>query len=121
MKILVDMNLPPVWVAEFAANGIDAVHWSDVGDPRAPDTQVMAYAREHGCVVFTHDLDFGVLLALTRASGPSVLQLRAQNVLPEDVREVVLDVLRNYGTALDTGALISVDMVSARVRILPLV
>lgn len=34
----------------------------------------MAYARANGLVVFTHDLDFGVLLALTRGAGPSVLQ-----------------------------------------------
>jgi len=27
----------------------------------------MRYAREHGYVAFTHDLDFGTLLALTRA------------------------------------------------------
>jgi predicted nuclease of predicted toxin-antitoxin system len=32
MKLVVDMNLPPRWVAFLAANGIEAVHWSDVGD-----------------------------------------------------------------------------------------
>ena len=31
----------------------------------------MAWAREHGFVVFTHDLDFGHLLALTHAAGMS--------------------------------------------------
>jgi hypothetical protein len=40
----------------------------------------MQYGREHGYVVFTHDLDFGALLALTRARGPSVLQVRTQSV-----------------------------------------
>lgn len=43
---------------------------------------VMGWARENGHVVFTHDLDFGTLLALTRASGPSVVQVRAHDVLP---------------------------------------
>jgi len=33
----------------------------------------MSYAQDHGYVVFTHDLDFGTLLALTRARGPSVV------------------------------------------------
>jgi predicted nuclease of predicted toxin-antitoxin system len=43
----------------------------------------MAWARENGHVVLTHDLDFGTLLALTRANGPSVVQVRAQDVLPQ--------------------------------------
>jgi len=47
----------------------------------------MAWAREHVHVVFTHDLDFGTLLALTRASGPSVIQVGSQDVLPEHLEQ----------------------------------
>jgi hypothetical protein len=61
--------------------GIDARHWSEVGDLRAPDAEIMQWARQHGCVVFTNDLDYSALLAATRASGPSVLQVRTQDVL----------------------------------------
>ena len=57
----------------LATKGIEAVHWTAVGDPRAPDDELLRYAREHGYVVFTHDLDFGALLALTRAHSPSVI------------------------------------------------
>ena len=73
MRILVDVNLSPAWVDELIAQGFEAVHWTSVGDPRAPDSSIMAYAREHDQVVFTHDLDFGTLLALTRSLGPSVV------------------------------------------------
>lgn len=83
MKILIDVNLPPKWTKAFAANHIQAVHWTTVGDPRATDEDLMRHAREQGYVLFTHDLDFGTLLALTRALGPSVLQVRTQNVLPK--------------------------------------
>lgn len=65
MKILIDMNLSPRWVAFLTQAGWEAVHWSTVGDPRATDQSLMAYAREQGYVLFTHDLDFGILLALT--------------------------------------------------------
>jgi predicted nuclease of predicted toxin-antitoxin system len=34
MKLLVDMNLPPRWVQFLATKGIEAVHWSAVGDAR---------------------------------------------------------------------------------------
>lgn len=65
MKVLVDVNLSPGWTDVLAAHGIEAVHWTSVGAPRASDAELMGYARDHGYVVFTHDLDFGTLLALT--------------------------------------------------------
>lgn len=37
MRILIDMNLSPDCTAIFARHGIEAVHWSTVGDPRAED------------------------------------------------------------------------------------
>jgi predicted nuclease of predicted toxin-antitoxin system len=73
MKILVDMNLAPDWVPVLQSAGYQAVHWFTVGDPRAPDHDIMAWARTNGYVVFTHDLDFGSLLATTGAAGPSVI------------------------------------------------
>jgi predicted nuclease of predicted toxin-antitoxin system len=64
MKLLVDMNLSPEWVAVLKEAGWETEHWSKVGDPRAADSEIMAWATKHGHVVFTHDLDFGSLLAL---------------------------------------------------------
>jgi predicted nuclease of predicted toxin-antitoxin system len=78
VKVLVDVNLSPAWTGLLAEHHIEAAHWTSVGDPRAADSELMRYAREHGYVVFTHDLDFGTLLALTGARGPSVVQVRAQ-------------------------------------------
>ncbi len=76
MRLLIDMNLSPDWVDIFQQQGWQALHWSDVGDPRAADATIMEWARANGCVVFTHDLDFGTVLATTRAQGPSVIQVR---------------------------------------------
>jgi predicted nuclease of predicted toxin-antitoxin system len=120
MKILIDMNLSPDWAAAFAAENIESVHWSIVGDPRAEDIEIMDYARANDYVVFTHDLDFGTLLALTQAESPSVLQVRAQNILPSHLANTVVAVLRANEETLEQGALIVVDEGRARVRILPL-
>jgi predicted nuclease of predicted toxin-antitoxin system len=46
MKILIDMNLSPDWVARFAASDIESVHWSTVGLPNAKDSEIMEFARE---------------------------------------------------------------------------
>jgi predicted nuclease of predicted toxin-antitoxin system len=96
VQLLVDMNLSVEWVAELAKHGWSAVHWFTVGDPRADDSVIMAWALANAYVVFTHDLDFGTMLALTHAAGPSVLQVRGQGVLPEDIGPMVIAALRQH-------------------------
>lgn len=120
MKILVDMGLPPAWTETFAQNGIESLHWSEVGDPKAKDREIMMWAREHGFIVFTHDLDFGHLLALTHAAGPSVIQVRSEDVLPESIGDLVLSALSQYGEMLLAGALIVIEPSGFRARILPI-
>lgn len=120
MKFLIDMNLSPDWVAAFAAEGIEAVHWSAIGDPRAEDIEIIEYARSNGYIVLTHELDFGTILALTYAAGPSVIQVRTQDILPSSFGRMLISVVRGNETALEQGALIVVDEARARVRILTL-
>lgn len=120
MRILIDVNLSPSWVGAFASHGIEAVHWTTIGDLRAPDEAIMQYSREHGYVVFTHDLDFGALLALTRARGPSVLQVRTQNVLPDAIGDLVIKVLEAHTSVFEAGALVTIDERNARIRVLPI-
>lgn len=120
MKIVVDMNLPPAWVRLLETGGHTALHWSLVGDGRAPDTEVMAWARTNGFVVFTHDLDFGALLALTAQVGPSVIQMRTDDVTPDAQGQNLLAALQRFAGPLADGALISLDEVRTRVRILPI-
>lgn len=120
MKLVVDIGLSPGWVELFQEHGYEAVHWSEVGDPRAPDTVIMAWAREHGHIVFAHDLDFSRILALTRASGPSVFQVRTEDVLPSGIGAFVVRALQQHGEALRAGAIVVLDATSARARILPI-
>lgn len=120
IKILVDMNLSPEWVWVLEHSGWSAVHWSTVGDARASDHTILNWALEHGYVVFTHDLDFGTILALTHKTGPSVLQVRAQDVLPDHLADLVTAALRQHESDLVHGALLVVDEAKRRVRILPI-
>ena len=69
---------------------------------------------------FHHDLDFGTILALTHAAGPSVIQVRTQDILPSSLGSTLISVVRDNKSALDQGALSVVDEARARVRILPL-
>jgi predicted nuclease of predicted toxin-antitoxin system len=120
MKILIDMNLSPEWVGVLERHGWTALHWSTVGDPRSEDTVLMDWARRNQHIVFTHDLDFGTLLALTQAESPSVIQVRTQDVTPSHLAPAVIDVLQRNASLLEAGALIVLDEDRSRVRILPL-
>jgi predicted nuclease of predicted toxin-antitoxin system len=121
MKIVVDMNLSPHWVKVLEDAGWKSVHWSTVGDMRATDDVIMSWARANGYIVFTHDLDFGILLALTQAESPSVIQVRTQDVFPEVLGNRLIKVLQEHQSALEKGALLTVDEAKERVRVLPFV
>jgi predicted nuclease of predicted toxin-antitoxin system len=120
MKILVDMNLSPDWVAVLKQAGWETTHWSSVGDPRAADSEIVSWAKQRGFVIFTHDLDFGTALALTQAEGPSVIQVRTQDVTPAAIGKLVVNALRQFQSELEKGALIVLDEANVCARILPL-
>jgi predicted nuclease of predicted toxin-antitoxin system len=120
MKILIDMNLSPMWVHFLVAHGIEAAHWSTIGKTSAPDSRILDYAASNGFVVFTHDLDFGMLLAARKSHGPSVIQVRTQDVLPSAIGGVVLRAIEAGRQHLETGAIVTVDLVRNRIRLLPI-
>ena len=76
MKFLIDMNLSPLWVSFMAGKGLTAVHWSTVGQPCAPDSEILDFAAANDWIVFTHDLDFGMLLASLRTGRSTVCDWR---------------------------------------------
>ena len=120
MKLLIDMNLSPEWAKLFSESGVEARHWSELGQPNAPDPEIMAFARDYGYVVFTHDLDFGHLLAATNARGPSVIQVRTQDPTPPIIGQLVLSALRDVQKQLERGALVTIEPSTMRSRVLPL-
>jgi len=120
MKLLIDMNLSPKWVFILKETGLEAAHWSSIGRPDAPDYEIMAYARSNGYVVFTHDLDFGTILAATKADCPSVIQIRTQDVTPEHLGPLVVSALHQFEKHLEDGAIVTIDQKKLRARIFPL-
>ena len=120
MKLLVDMNLSPRWVAVLADAGIEAAHWSTLGAHDAADAAIMTYANTNDYVVLTHDLDFSAILAATQGEKPSVVQIRAEDVSPDVIGTQVIAALRQMASELDEGALLTIDPDRTRLRVLPL-
>ncbi|MEC4590797.1 MULTISPECIES: DUF5615 family PIN-like protein [Nitrospirillum] len=120
MKLLVDMNLSPRWVAVLVAAGYQAEHWSTLGPVDAPDGAIMAFALAHDYIVLTHDLDFSAILAATQGRKPSVVQIRADDVSPSAIADSVLSGLRQVADELEQGALLTINPRRSRLHLLPL-
>ena len=120
MKLLVDMNLSPSWVDRLARQGFEAVHWSTIGAATAPDVEILTWANEHHFVIITNDLDFSAILAAGAVDGPSVVQLRTQDLLSESAARIVARALEAHREDIERGALLSIDEGGTRVRMLPL-
>ncbi len=120
MKLLLDMNLSPAWVPLLGTAGWESAHWSTIGAVAAKDAEIMAWAKGNGFTVITNDLDFSAILASTRGEGPSVVQIRAQDLSPAALGPTLVAVLRTHAGVLEAGAIVTLDLRTARVRTLPL-
>ena len=115
------MNLTPRWCTLLKQAGHDAQHWLDLGGPPdAPDEDVMAAAEQMGAVVFTHDLDFGAILAFSGLAAPSVVQVRTPDPRPETIGALVIATLDRFSDEIARGAIVVIDPSAARVRLLPI-
>ena len=120
MKLLIDMNLSARWAKRFAEEGIEALHWTQIGLPDAPDEEIMAFAAEHGFIILTKDLDYGAMLAASGRGQPSVVQLRLRVLTPElPLFSRLVDILQASRSDLETGALLTVDPKQVPLKVLP--
>jgi predicted nuclease of predicted toxin-antitoxin system len=120
MKLLIDMNISPLWVDFLGLAGLTAEHWASVGERDAADTDIMAYAAAKDYIVLTHDLDFGAILAATNGAKPSVVQFRANDLSPDTLGRYLINALRVMEAELEQGALLTIEPGRARMRLLPL-
>ena len=120
MKLLLDMNIPLRYAGLLKEKGFELLHWSDIGNPRAPDSEIMTYAQEHDFIVVTYDLDFCTLLSVTHDLKPSVVQVRA--TLPQAIQivDLIAIAISQNRDNLQNGAILTIDAKRTRVRLLPL-
>jgi predicted nuclease of predicted toxin-antitoxin system len=119
VKIVVDMNLPILWVEALRSAAFEAVHWSAVGAPDSPDDDIVSYAESNGSIILTRDLDFGEYVATSGRNRPSIVQLRARRGVPAVHGKLVIKALAETREALEQGALVTIDADRVRVRLLP--
>ena len=120
MRLLLDQGLPRTAAAMLRNAGIDAVHTGDSGLTTASDSAILHHARSEARIVVTLDADFHTLMALSGATGPSVIRIRIERLRAAPLADLVQSVLAQCRDDLAAGALVSVDRRRVRVRKLPI-
>jgi predicted nuclease of predicted toxin-antitoxin system len=87
---------------------------------RAEDIQILEKARNDGRVCVTLDHDFHAHLAVSGHGRPSVVLLRVQGLDAQGQADLIRSVCLHCETALSSGAAVSADRESIRIRRLPL-
>ena len=120
MKLLVDMNLSPSWVDRGSCATGSRLSIGPRSGPRPRRTPKSTWANDHGFVVITNDFDFSAILAASARATPSVVQIRTQDLLSDEVVSSVVHALEAHRDHIERGALLSIDEAATRVRMLPL-
>lgn len=120
MKLLLDQGLPRTAAELLRTAGLDALHTGEVGLAEATDAEIIAYCAQQGRVIATLDADFHALLAVSGAAEPSVIRLRIEGLRAEALAGLLQHVAAEFAAELDSGALLSVQERSVRIRLLPI-
>ena len=119
IRLLADVHISPKTVADLQKQGYEILRSSEFLPANAPDINVLEFARTENWVVLTQDLDFSMLVALSRYSQPSLITLRLSSAKPDIVTQKLLDVLPQIEEALQEGSAITIQDESIRIRKLP--
>jgi predicted nuclease of predicted toxin-antitoxin system len=121
MKLLLDANLSPKLATPLSEAGHAVTHVADLGLLTADDTAILQRAETDGYVLVTADTDFPMLVALRRASSPSVVLLRGVAELPMARHaELLVANLPSVAEDLEGGVIVTISPSRVRVRTLPI-
>lgn len=120
MRFLIDESLSQIVALRLNEAEHDAVHISDLGLRGATDDVVMAAALGDDRILVSVDTDFGTLLALTGAPGPSVVLLRCVDHRPAAQASLLVANAEVFEEPTGAGFIAVIDLDRIRVRSLPI-
>ena len=105
---MLDQGVPRDAAARLRNLGYECTHVGEIGMCMANDNEILVWALEKNAVVVTLDADFHTILAVSGATGPSVIRLRLQGLGAPKVVELVQNVLARFESDLNHGSLVTV-------------
>ncbi len=120
MRFLADMGISPKTVEWLRDSHHDAAHIGDERLHKAADSDIIAKAVAENRIILTHDLDFGAIMAGSRAALPSLVIFRLANMQPDRVSRYLEVLIERYGASLEEGVIVVITEKKIRVRHLPI-
>jgi len=120
MRFLADMGVSLRVVEWLRANGHDAEHLSELGLARLPNGEIFERGITEDRVVLTFDLDFSEIAAATQGRTTSVIVFRLRDTTSPNQIGRLEAVLGASSAQLESGAVVSVEDVRHRIRLLPI-
>jgi predicted nuclease of predicted toxin-antitoxin system len=119
MRLVLDQGVPRDAAPLLRSLGYECTHVGEIGMSKASDEEILAFSLATNAIVVTLDADFHAILAVSGASGPSVIRLRLQGLGGPAVAELVQTVLAGYESDLKRGALVTVKALKTTCHRLP--
>lgn len=120
IRLVLDQGIPRDAATRLRALGYECMHAGEIGMGRSADDAILAWSLGKNAIVVTLDADFHAILAVSRASGPSVIRLRMQGLGAHEVVELVQKVLTGFGDDLERGSLVTVKAQKTTCHRLPI-
>jgi predicted nuclease of predicted toxin-antitoxin system len=108
MRLILDQGVPRDAAALLRGLGHECIHLGEIGMSKSSDEDILAWSLERDTIVATLDADFHTILAVSGASGPSVIRLRLQGLGASEVAALVQQVLAGFEADLKSGSLVTV-------------
>jgi predicted nuclease of predicted toxin-antitoxin system len=120
MRLVLDQGLPRDTATRLRGLGYECLHVGEIGIRKADDEEILEFSLGKNAVAVTLDADFHTILAVSGASGPSVIRLRMQGLGAPEVVELILRVLEEFGPDSMRGALVTVKAHKTTCQRLPI-
>lgn len=120
IRLLLDQGLPLSTVHLLLRAGWDVIHASQSGLATASDEAILQFALANNRVICTLDADFHTLLAVSGASGPSVVRIRREGMRGTDISFLLVRVWGEVAASIEDGAVVTVTEKAIRLRRLPI-
>ena len=101
MRLVLDQGVPRDAGALLRSLGYDCTHVSEIGMSKSADEEILASSLVRKAVVVTLDADSHTILAVSGASGPSVIRVRLQGLGAPEIVTLVRKVLARFRSRSD--------------------
>lgn len=108
VRLVLDQGVPRDAAGQLRELGYECTHVGEIGMWKAADNEILALGLAQHATIVTLDADFHAILAVSGASGPSVIRLRMQGLSAPEIVALVQRVLAGFEADLKRGALVTV-------------